>query len=114
MALSRAAPWPAAKVGIARASGRGDCHGLSRLLGGGARGGWLRGIWSGSKVSMMIMGPPQQGQGCLSVCPRVIGLGVGIGFVLRRRHLEELTGPGQVLGTAAIGKEAVMADAVEA
>ena len=48
------------------------------------------------------------------VCPRVIGLGIGIGFVLRRLYGEQLTGPGQVLGTAAIGKEAVMADAVEA
>ncbi len=65
-ALSQAAPWPAATVGIARAFRSGDCHGLSRLLGGGARGGGLRGFCPGLKVSMTIMGPPQQGQGWLS------------------------------------------------
>ena len=37
--LSRAAPWPAAKIGIAGASRRGDCHGPRPLARGGARGG---------------------------------------------------------------------------
>ncbi len=62
-ALNKARLWPAAKVGMARASRSGDCHGLSPFLGGGARGRWLHGVHLGSKVSMMIMGPPQQGQG---------------------------------------------------
>ncbi len=34
-------------------------------------------------------------------------------LVLRRRHLEQLTRPGQVLGASAIGEQPVMADAVE-
>ena len=62
-ALSQAAPWPAARIGIAGASGRGDFHGLSGLVGGGARGGWLRGFCPGLKLSMTIMGPPHEGQG---------------------------------------------------
>ncbi len=57
-ALNKARLWPAEKVGMARASRGGDCHGLSPYLGGGARGGC-----PGSKVSMTIMGPPQDGQG---------------------------------------------------
>ena len=66
-ALSRAAPWPAPGIGIPRVKPEGrlrascgddDCHGLSPLLGGGARGAWLC-----SKVSKMIMRPPQLGQG---------------------------------------------------
>ncbi len=52
--------------------------------------------------------------GLLERLSRVIGLGIGIGFVLRRLYGEQLTGPGEVLGTPAVGKEAVMADAVEA
>ncbi len=54
-ALRRATPWPAAGVGIPRvkpegrlsASCGGDCHGLSALACGGARG-----AWPCSKVSM--------------------------------------------------------------
>ncbi len=82
-ALSRATPWPASGVGIPRvkpegrlcASCGGDCHGLSPLACGGARGAWLC-----SKVSMtrlrearfggrrkVIMRPPQLGQGRGSV-----------------------------------------------
>ena len=56
-ALSRAVSLPALVAGIHRASRRGDCHGLSALLGGGARGGC-----PGSKVSMTIMRPPQHEQ----------------------------------------------------
>jgi hypothetical protein len=59
MALIKAVLWPAAKVGICREPGSGDGHGLSPLLGGGARG-----ACPGSKVSITIMGPPQLGQGC--------------------------------------------------
>ncbi len=43
---------------------------------------------------------------------RCIGL-VG-GLVLRRRDVQQFAGQSQVLGTAAIGEEPVMADAVEA
>ncbi len=74
-ALRRATPWPASGVGIPRvnpegrlcASCGGDCHGLSALLGAGGLGGGARGAWPCSKVSMMIMRPPQLGQGCGSV-----------------------------------------------
>ncbi len=41
------------------------------------------------------------------VCPRVIGLGVGFGFVLRRLYVEQLTGARQVLGTLALGEDEV-------
>ncbi len=51
------------KDGVLGASGRGDCHALSALACGGARGGWRRGVYPGSKVSMTVMGPPQDGQG---------------------------------------------------
>ncbi len=54
--LSRAAPWP--EAGMLRAFRRGDGHVLSALACGGARG-----ACPGSKVSMTIMGPPQDGQG---------------------------------------------------
>ena len=57
-ALSRTTPWPGSGAGMPGVSRSGDCHGLSLFLGGGARGGC-----PGSKVSMMIMGPPQDGQG---------------------------------------------------
>jgi hypothetical protein len=36
------------------------------------------------------------------------------GVVLRRRHVEELTRSGDVLGTAAIGEETIVTDAMEA
>ncbi len=62
MALSQAAPWPAVS-GIIGVSRRGDCHGLSAFLGGGARGAWSQGVYPASKVSMRIMGPPHEGQG---------------------------------------------------
>ena len=58
VSLSRVLPWPASGAGMLCTSGWGDCHGLSALLGGGARGGC-----PGSKVSMIIMAPPQCGQG---------------------------------------------------
>ncbi len=45
---------------------------------------------------------------------RLVGLGNGFGLVLRCRQVEQLTHPGEVLGASAIGKEPVMADAVEA
>ena len=81
MALSRAAApacakpelrfgegrWPAAEVGIFRAFRCGDCHGRSSLLAGGARAVGLGVCSPVLKVSMTIMGPPQQGQGCLRV-----------------------------------------------
>ncbi len=62
IALSQAAPWPAAKVGMARASRSCEGHALSAFLGGGARGAWAHGVEPGSKVSTTIMGPPQDGQ----------------------------------------------------
>jgi hypothetical protein len=42
------------------------------------------------------------------------GIGLVGGFVSRRLDLEQLADPGEVLGAAAVGKEAIMADAVEA
>ena len=62
-ALSQAAPWPGSEAGMLRAFRRGNGHGLSALLGGGARGAWPHGVHPGSKVSIMIKGPPQDGQG---------------------------------------------------
>jgi hypothetical protein len=56
--LSKAAPWPVSGTGLLGASCRGECHGQSRFLVGGARG-----AEPGSKVSVMIKGPPQEGQG---------------------------------------------------
>ncbi len=44
----------------------------------------------------------------------VIALCVGLGLVVRRRDVEQLTGSGEVLDAPAIGKKAIMADAVEA
>ena len=60
-ALSKVVLWPAAQAGIHGAYRNGDCHGLTSWCGGGARGQAPR-----SKVSMMIMAPPQHGQGCAS------------------------------------------------
>ncbi len=41
-------------------------------------------------------------------------IGVGSGLVLGRGDLEQLAGPGQVLGAPAVGEQAVVANAVEA
>ncbi len=45
---------------------------------------------------------------------RLIGLGGGFGLVLWCRQVEQLTRPGEVLDAPAIGKKAIMANAVEA
>jgi hypothetical protein len=44
----------------------------------------------------------------------VIALCVGLRLVVRRRGVEQLAGSGEVLDAPAIGKKAIMADAVEA
>ena len=67
--LRRAGAWPAV-AGIISVSGKADGHSLMAWLSGGARAGWRHtvplGVSPDSKVSMMIMGPPQLGQGWLS------------------------------------------------
>src|SRR6516164_4423543 len=46
---------------------------------------------------------------------RLVGIGVSVvEFVLRCRNTEQFAGAGEVLGTPAIGEQAVVADAVEA
>jgi hypothetical protein len=54
------------------------------------------------------------GAGLLEGIGLVIALWVGVGFVVGRRDVEQLSGSGQVLGPAAVGGEAIMADAVKA
>ena len=44
----------------------------------------------------------------------LIGLVGGFGFVSRCRQVEQLTHPGKVLGTPAIGQEPIVTNAVEA
>ncbi len=44
----------------------------------------------------------------------VLVLCVGHGLVLRRRNVKQFAGAGEVFGAAAIGKKAIMADAMEA
>ncbi len=44
----------------------------------------------------------------------MIALCVGFRLVVRRRGVEQLAGSGEVLDAPAIGKKAIMADAVEA
>jgi len=45
---------------------------------------------------------------------RFLGLGEGRGLVLWRLDIEQLARPGEVLGAPAVGKESVVADAMEA
>ena len=66
-----------------------------------------------SKVSMMIMRPPQHGQGCAGVGDCIGGVGIG-GLALRLRHGEQFAGARDVVGAGAAGEQAVVADAVEA
>ena len=64
---------------------------------------------------MMIMRPPQQGQGCESVGGSLSPMAsASVGFALCRRHVEQLAGSGDVVGAPAIGEETVVADAMEA
>ena len=62
----------------------------------------------------MIMRPPQQGHGRGSTRgSSVAGLG-RLGFFQARRHREQLAGACDIGGAVAIGKQSVVADAVEA
>ncbi len=64
---------------------------------------------------MMIIRPPQRGQGWAKVCTSWSSSSApGSVLVLGRRHLEQVPGPRQALGAPAIGEQAVVADAVEA
>src|SRR5215469_15020435 len=55
---------------------------------------------------MMIIRPPQQGQGCESAC------GIS-GCILWRPYVEQLTGSREVLGARGVGEETVVTDAME-
>ena len=61
---------------------------------------------------MMIMRPPQQGQGCASV-GGFDRIGVG-GVAVGLRYGEQLAGARNVVGAGGVGEQAVVADAVEA
>ncbi len=90
------------------ASGRGDCHGRSLFLGGGARGG-CRGLEGldgdhGSAAGRAGIGEHR----------RLIGIGDGLGPAPWCWDAEQLAGTGDVLGASGVGEEAIVADAVEA
>ena len=57
---------------------------------------------------------PATGRAGVGEHRRLIGIGNRIELALWCWDAEELTGAGQVLGTSAVGEEAVVADAVEA
>ena len=61
---------------------------------------------------MMIMRPPQQGQGCVSVGGSSIVPGVG-GITLGLRCGEQLACSRDVVGAGSVGEQAVVTDAVE-
>ena len=64
---------------------------------------------------MMIMRPPQQGQGRGSTRGSSAGCGFGVsGCFATGRHGEQLACPRDVGGAIAVGKQPVVADAVEA
>ena len=67
-----------------------------------------------AKVSMMIMRPPQHGHGCEGVCGSLLPSAASAVLALRLWNGEQLTCPGDVLGTLAAGEEAVVANAMEA
>ncbi len=71
--------------------------------------GRCRGVAPRSKISMMIMRPPQHGQvGLLGSTAAAVGL------AFRFCNGEQLAGAGDVVGARAAGEQAVVADAVEA
>jgi hypothetical protein len=77
--------------------------------------GRYRGVEPRSKVSMMIMRPRQPGTRVQERLRPAVAAAVGLGRRTRwRRHIEQVPGSGDVAGAAAIGEEAVVADAVEA
>ncbi len=107
--LSRAPPWPGA--GMVRASG-GDCHALSAFF-------WWWGARCVSSWFLSALEGLDDDHGSSAVWARlgegrrfrVIG---GLGVIgLGGRHGEQLAGTGDVSSAPAIGKEPVMADAVE-
>ena len=64
---------------------------------------------------MMIMRPPQQGQGCESVCGSLSSVpSVGLASLWWLRHVEQLARSRDVLSSPAVGEETVVADAMEA
>ena len=63
---------------------------------------------------MMIMRPPQHGQGCVSVVRLIVVASASLGSLVRCRHVEQLAGSRDVVGAAAAGEQPVVADAVEA
>ena len=63
---------------------------------------------------MMIMRPPQQGHGRGSMRGFVGRWGLGLWAVRADRHGEQLARPCDIGGAVAIGKQAVVADAMEA
>ena len=90
---------------------RGDGHELSILIwaGDGERAGR-----AASNASMMIIRPPQQGQGRAGeVFSVTVGLGTRrLGSILRRG--EQLSRPLDVVRSDRAGEQAVVADTVEA
>src|SRR5271169_237387 len=87
---AEAGRWAAALVVGVRAWRPGDgAHEVSILIGTVGR---YRGVEPRSKVSMMIMRPPQQGQGCESACGSLspllsasVGARCGVGTLSRCR-----------------------------
>src|SRR5437667_3465636 len=86
-------------------------HDVSILIATIGPVGRCRGVEPRSKVSMMIMRPPQHGHGCASVAG---SSGSVPSASLRGRREEQLACPRDVLGARGAGEETVVADAVEA
>ena len=90
-------------------------HEVSILIVTGVGVGRYLGSQPRSRVSMMIMRPPQQGHGRGKICCSSVAVALSVSGSLRgRRCGEQLAGAFDVGRAVGIGEQAVVADAVQA